>query len=697
MRAGYALLAGRFGLALILCGACSSHSTRAAESLSAEPDDVSYLWLEELSSDTVLSWAEARRMQTLERFAALPIYDSLVAEIRSARTASRLIPLGNVPSPAFATGPFANVFSDRGWARQPADRHAAGATAWQMAVDLDSLSRAEGGRYRLGPESLECLPPEYERCLLLLARDGRSSRGLREVDAGRNEFVADGFNVREGRTSAFWKDLNSVYITTKPMGAADDARIWRRGQSLDDARVIFTAGPSDRGVSFERKGSRLLLLHSYDQYTIDYYLVQDDELVQLPVPRDAREIAFIDGRMVLQLRSGWKPADVAFPSGSLIGIDLQQFLGGSKNFDLIMSSDRDLVVDVIWTTRSLLLVRALADMKVRLFEFSNREGPWERRRIDVPEDGNVWVRNVSPESDTYYFTHEDFLSPRTAYRRSESGQVQVGARTAPAFSADPYEVDRRFATSADGTRIPYFIVHRRDMPLNGRNPVIVRGYGGNGISILPYYLSLYGPTWLSRGGVYVLANIRGGNEYGPEWHAAVRREKRQRAYDDFQAVARDLIDRKVTSPKLIGAEGASNGGILVSTSFIQRPDLYGAVWSNNGVLELQRCSSASGDPPVGERGDGQDPDDWAYMRNYSPFHNLVEGQPYPPLLLTANRADDVVHPCHSRKFTAKLEDLGYRDVLYYETEEGGHGKGYTEEEEAMIIGFFLQSLHPEYR
>jgi prolyl oligopeptidase len=269
-------------------------------------------------------------------------------------------------------------------------------------------------------------------------------------------------------------------------------------------------------------------------------------------------------------------------------------------------------------------VRALADMKVRLFEFTNRGGQWDRRRIEVPEDGNVVVGSTSPESDTYYFRHEDFLSPRTAFLRRESGAVELGARTRPAFPADPYEVDHRHATSADSTRIPYFVVHRKDMPMDGRNPVIINGYGGNGISMLPDYLSLYGPTWLSRGGVYVLANIRGGNEYGPEWHYAARRDNRQRAFDDLQAVAQDLVDRRVTSPKLIGAYGASNGGLLVSKSFIQRPDLYGAVWANNPVVELQRCSSASGDPPIGERGDGQDPDDWSYMRHYSPFHNLAK-------------------------------------------------------------------------
>lgn len=681
-------------LVVILWSACS-HSPRTPGSSGAEHEDAAYLWLEELRSDTVMRWAEARRARTVEHFSALPIYDSLVAEIRSARAASRMVPLGPVPPPPnIVTGSFAHRFAGGFWMRYSVDGYEQVTTPgeWDRVLNLDSLSRAE--RQRLVPASLECLSPEYERCLLLLAREGRRSIEVREFDVGRREFIIDGFRLPEERNSAFWRDSNSVYFTTRGMRSA---RLWSRGEAPADARAIFTAAPSDRILRFERKGDHLLLLHGVHEYDIAYYLVHDDELVPLTVPRDVREITFIEGRMVLWLRSGWMPADTAFPSGSLVGIDLRDFLDGGRNFDLIMSSDRDLVVDDIWTTRRLLVVRALADMKVRLFEFSNRGGTWERRRIDVPEDGKVQVRSTLPEADVYYFTDEDFLRPENVFIRRESGEVLLGARRAPAFPADAYAVDRRHAISADGTLIPYFMVHRKDMPLDGRNPVIVHGYGGNGLSSLPDYLSLYGPTWLSRGGVYVLANIRGGNEYGPEWHSAVRREKRQGAYDDFQAVARDLVDRGVTSPKMIGASGASNGGILVGISFIQRPDLYGAVWSNNGVLELRRCSSASGDPPVGERGDGENPDDWAYMQHYSPLHNLAHGDPYPPLLLFSNRADDVVHPCHSRKFTARLEELGYEDVFYYETETGGHGKSYSPEEEAMVLSFFLTNLHPDYR
>jgi prolyl oligopeptidase len=404
------------------------------------------------------------------------------------------------------------------------------------------------------------------------------------------------------------------------------------------------------------------------------------------------------GHAALLIPSMCKPdPDVTFPPGSVIGIDLEAFLTGSSDFRSIMKSDRDLVVDAVWGTRSLVLVRALADVRVRFFEFGYRDGRWKRRRIEIPEEGRVEVRQASPESDSYYFSHEGFLLPPVGLLRRESGEVEVVGEARPAFPSAPYEVDQWHATSADGTAVPYFIVRRRDMPLEGRNPVIVHGYGGNGISMLPRYLGYYGPTWLSRGGAYVLANIRGGHEYGPGWHNAARRQRRQRAFDDFQAVASDLVDRGVTSPKMIGTYGGSNGGILVGISFIQRPDLYGAVWANNGVLELPRCSQMSGVPPVGERGDGQDPEDWAYMRHYSPFHNLAADRSYPPVLLTANRADDIVHPCHARKFAARMEDLDYRDVFYYETGEGGHGKVGDAAERATIMSFFLRYLHPGYR
>lgn len=692
-------------LALVLVVSSCTHSTtprRALEpALQAGSADLPYVWLEDLHSDTVQEWTERRTTKTREHFAALPVYESLVAEIRAARQASRFVLRPGVRPPARRTGPYADRFLEgRVWLRQPAEAYERGANEWERVLDLDSLSRAEGGRYafRYARESVECLPPAYQRCLLHLARDGRSRIvDLREFDAGRKAFVAGGFELREAQTSAFWRDANSVYVTTKPMGWADSALIWRRGEPLDSAEVLFTADPADRGLRFERRGSHLLLLHARHQHDIDYYLVRDDALMRLPVPSDAREIAFVDGRMVVQLRSGWKPAGEAFPSGSLVGTGLDELLEGGRDFDLIMRSSRDLVVDEIWTTRTLVIVRALADLKLRLFELAHRDGHWVRRRIDIPESGRVEVLIPSPELDVYYIGHEDFLTPRTGRIRKASGEVEIGAEATPAFPSDQYAVDQWYATSADGTRVPYFVVRQRDTSLDGKNPVIISGYGGNGYSWLPWYLMRYGPTWLSRGGVYVHANIRGGNEFGFEWHDAVRREKRQRAFDDFQAVARDLVDRKVTSPGRIGIMGGSNGGILVSMSFIQQPELYGAVLSLSGVLELHRCSQLSGDPPVGERGDGQDPRDWAYMQHYSPFHNLREGQPYPALLMLANRVDDVVHPCHSRKFTSKLEDLGYDDVFLYETETGGHGKRYSPEEEAMIVGFFLRYLHPDYR
>ena len=474
--------------------------------LAVPPADTGYVWLEDLRSDSVLRWAEARTARTREHFASLPVHDSLVAEIRSA-AASRFVPQRGVPAPASRTGPWANRFRAGVWMRQPVERFERGENAWERVLDLDSLSRAEGARFDIA--SVECLPPAHERCLLLLSRGGGSRTfDLREYDAAAGTFVDDGFNLGPGHTAAYWRDANSIYITSSPAGSADHAVVWRRGQSLADARVLFTADPreaphrGDQGVAIARKGDRLVLEHTSRQYDVEYFLVQGDETLALPVPGDVREILIVDGQLVLQLRSAWTPDVVAFPSGSLIGIDLRAFLDGNRAFRTIMASDRELVVDEVWSTRSLLVVRALADMKVRLFEFSRRDGEWERRRIDVPEDGSVEVRNASPESDAYYLTHEDFLRPRTAALRTESGEIRVGGVAEPAFPAAPYQVDRLRATSADGTRVPYFVVRRKDMPFDGGNPVIIYGYGGNGVSMLPRYLALHGPTWLSRGGVY---------------------------------------------------------------------------------------------------------------------------------------------------------------------------------------------------
>jgi prolyl oligopeptidase len=669
------------------------------------PDDVGYLWLEDIGSDTVRRWADARTSHTRAYFTALPVHDSLITELQATRAAGRLVLQPGFVFPAMRTGPHANRMSAGVWMRQPWERFERGGSEWLRVLDLDSLSAALDVGVDIA--SVECLPPAHDRCLLLLSRGGGSRLfDLREFDVPTRSFVAGGFELSPAQTSASWRDSSSVYIATHPVGRAQRALIWRRGEELEGSDILFHADPpdgwgaprlrGDQGVTLERRGERLLLRHIRHQYDIEYYLVRGDQPVRLPVPSDVREILFVNGQLVVQLRSAWQPAGESFPAGSLIGIDLAAFLDGSGEFALIMASGEDVVVDEIWSTRSLVLVRALADMKVRLFELSHTGGAWASRRIEVPEEGTVQVRNTDPEFDRYYFTHEDFLRPRTVLVRRESGAVEVGGLMRPAFAAEPYTVERWHATSADGTRVPYFVVRATAMEMDGRNPVIIKAYGGNGISMLPEYLSLFGPTWLNRGGVYVLANIRGGNEYGVDWHYGVRRENRQRAFDDLQAVAADLVERGITSPGMIGSHGASNGGLLVGISFIQRPDLFGAVWANNGVLELHRCSQLSGVPPVGERGDGQDPRDWAYMRHYSPFHTLGPGESYPAVLLTANRADDIVHPCHSRKFSARMEDFGYSDVFYHEAEEGGHGGGYGEPEQATIIGFFLRYLHPDH-
>lgn len=573
------------------------------------------------------------------------------------------------------------AFSPRGvWGRFTLDGYINPSGPPPILLDVDALGRTEGVPWTF--DGAACLPPAYTRCLVRLSRGGSEAVEIREFDTVNRRFVENGFVAPEENTQAVWADENTidVALTSRPdrewvgwvpgmSGRRREIRVWRRGTPFEQARVLLAGDPKDHQALLVDTGGHVFAVRALSQYDHRYFLIRGADLVPLALPTDVATVRIVKGQLVLRLRGAWTAGRRTYPQGSVIAIDFEDFQRGNRNFTVVVPADEQTVAERIEAAGDLLLVHVLRNIQSELHEHHFKEGRWESRRVPAPEGGTIRILDASDDSALYAYTYESFLQPSTLYVRKPTGDiVQVGSGSV-FFDPARYLVEQLWATSKDRTRVPYFVVRSRDMVFDGSTPVMMRGYGANGESQLPTYLGgVIGTHWLGRGGAYVLANIRGGGEFGPAWHAAARREKRQNAYDDFQAVAADLIRHRITSPPRLGIVGGSGGGLLMGVSLTQRPDLFGAVVGLQPVLDLKRCT---GYAAVAERGDPTDPRDWSFIRKWTPYHNVSRTAKYPPVYLQTNRRDDVVHPCHARKFAARLEEMGHR-VLLYETETGGH-------------------------
>lgn len=672
----------------------------AAATLPAQEPADPYRWLEELNSTRSLEWAKARTSATQAWMIGHAVYDSLRAPVRPVTPNPTPAP----PPPLFH-GRYVDVsirppFAPRGvWGRLLLEQYLNRSARPQILLNIDSLARTEGVPWVF--DGAECLAPAHTRCLVRLSHGRSEAVEVREFDTERRVFVDNGFTILESRTQALWVDENTIHVAfATGRNQPNQIRVWRRGTPLDSAEILFAGEPRADEASLLETGGHRLVLHAVGQYDLRYHLIRGSQLVPLAVSSDAKSLRIVSGQVVVLLRGEWASGGRSYPEGSVIAISLERLLRGDREFRVVVPVDATNVVERIETAGDLLLVHMLRNMRSDLNEFQFTAGRWQHRRVPVPEGGTIRIVGTGDDSAIYAFIHETFLEPPTLYVRKASGDIARLGSGGVLFEPAPYLVEQLHATSKDGTRVPYFVVRRRDMPFDGSTPVIMWGYGGNGLSELPRYLGVTGAHWLGRGGAYVLANIRGGGEFGPAWHAAARREKRQNAYHDFQAVAEDLIRRKITSARRLGIFGASNGGLLMGVSMTQRPDLFSAVVGLQPVLDVGRCTAAGGGSmPKAERGDPRDPADWEFIRKWTPYDNLSRTAKYPPMLVQTNRRDDVVHPCHARKFTARMEELGHR-ILLHESETGGHPGWDTSEalNEAIArrLTFFLVYLHPAY-
>jgi prolyl oligopeptidase len=672
-------------LAGLVLGAIAMLPLHAGEPEPADP----FLWLEEIDGERALSWVRDRNAACLEALARGEGFSAL-----ESRLVGILDSKARIPLVTRIGGSLVNFWRDaahpRGlWRRTTLDGYRLAEPPWETLLDLDALAAEEGENWVWHGATL--LEPEDRLCLVELSRGGADAEVIREFDLDKRRFVEGGFVLPEAKTSVSWKDADTLLVATDfgpgsltDSGYARTVREWRRGTPLAAATIVYDGQPqdmrvlgyADRTPGFERE----FVLRQKSFYAGELFLRRGGSLHKLPKPDDAT--ALVQREWVfLELRSDWSIGGRTWKAGSLLAADFDRFLAGATDFEPLFEPTERSSLKAFAPTRGRLLLSTLEDVRTRVAACRFEDGRWRRQPVaGVPETGTASAIPLDDmESDDFLLITASPLSPSTLELVTDPAAAGEPLKSTPAFfDADGLAVTRHEAVSRDGTRVPYYQVSREPLPADGSTPTLLYGYGGFEIPLLPDYNPLVGAAWLERGRAYVVANIRGGGEFGPRWHQAALRENRPRAYEDFLAVAEDLLRRKVTSPRRLGIKGGSNGGLLVGNMLAMRPDLFGAVVCQVPLLDMRRYHRLlAGASWMEEYGDPDDPAQWSFIHGFSPYHaverHLADGAPrLPPLLLTTSTRDDRVHPGHARKMAAKLLAAG-APVFSYENIEGGHG------------------------
>jgi len=662
-----------------------------------------YLWLEEVQGDKALAWVRERNAVSTELLQAQPVFADNRAKVLGVLNNRDQIP-GVTRRGDYLYNFWRDAKNPRGlWRRTTLEEYRKLLPNWDVLLDLDALGKAENENWVWGGS--DCLAPDYNRCLISMSRGGADAKVTREFDIAQREFVKDGFNLPEAKSQLDWVDIHTVYVGTDfgpgsmtQSGYARMIKRWKRGTPVSEAQLMYEAKESDvaafatvdKTPGFERT----IFGRSTDFYNTEINLLVDGKLLKIDKPSDAslswqREWAF------LLLKSEFTVAERTYKSGSLLAIRFDALIRGERSFELLFepTATRSLSRSGPTTTRDFLLLNILDNVAGRIEELQYLGGKWQRREVKAPFPGALGAVGMhdpfvkdDPLANHYSMSYLDFLTPASLYLgKAGSDERELLKRNPIFFDGTGMRTEQRFATSKDGTQVPYFVVYPQGAKTDGTNPTVLYGYGGFQISMTPFYSGGWGTTWLQRGGVFVVANIRGGGEFGPAWHQSAMKQNKQKSYDDFAAVAEDLIKAGITKPKHLGIMGGSNGGLLVGAVMVQRPELFGAVVCSVPLLDMQRYHKLlAGNSWMAEYGNPDKADEWAYISQYSPYQNVKKDVKYPKVLFATSTRDDRVHPGHARKMAARMIEQGH-DVLYYENMEGGHGGAANNEQRANLV------------
>ncbi len=651
--------------------------------VSAEVIHDPYLWLEDITGEKALAWVSKQNAESLSALTASEAFTVLKDHLLSIYDSE-----ARIPYITKAGAHYYNFWRDtnhkRGvWRRTTLDEYRKAEPTWEIVLDLDALAKGEGENWVW--KGAHFLKPSYRRCLVRLSRGGADAVVIREFDLATQSFVTDGFSLPEAKSHVTWRGMDSLFVATDfgpgsltASGYARVLKVWKRGTPLREATTVFAGRPKDVRVwgyrDMTRGYERDFVFHYVATRKIQRFLRRHDALIRIKTPDDAK-VMFWRQHLLIELRRVWQIGHQTYPAGALLATDFEAFLRGQREFDVLFQPTERQALAGFTATRHHVMINVLDNIRNRIEVLTHRDGVWHREPLPgVPALSTVWAYAVDPDvSDDYLMRITDFLTPWGLFHGTLGQGPAVKLKQGPAvFSSEGLVVSQHVAVSKDGTRIPYFQIARRDLALNGKQPTLLYGYGGFEYKLVPRYQTTVGAAWLEKGGVSVMANIRGGGEFGPQWHQAALKANRPRAYEDFIAVAEDLIRRNVTSPQSLGIMGGSNGGLLVGNMLTMRPELFNAVVSLVPLLDMYRYHKLlAGASWIGEYGNPDIPEEWAFIRTFSPYHNVNAQTSYPRTLFMTSTRDDRVHPAHARKMVAKMKAMGH-DVLYYENTEGGH-------------------------
>ena len=660
--------------------------------------DDPYTWMEEIEGARALDWARAENARSLPRLQNDPRYAGLYEQARAIATAP-----DRIPGVAFAGGDRLRDFWQdathvRGlWRETDLAGYRSGAPAWRTILDVDALAKAEGANWVFA--GADCLEPDARLCLVSLSDGGKDAVTVREFDARDGRFVEGGFRLPEGKHRFDWIDRDTLLVVTAlspsestVSGYPFIARLLKRGQTLAQAREVFRGERQDGGYGVSGQVFRdaagrveaVVLDRPIDTFSSEHHLLLGDRTEKLGLPLRSTVQALSAGRLVVSLEADW--AETGMKAGDLVDFDLAAVSRAPQALrpDLVLRPTESQSVEQVATTRDRLVIGLLDNVRGRVLSLRRTAAGWTPETLPLPADSTLTVTSASKDSNRLMVGASAYLSPTSQWLADAADGSTARLRSLPPrFDASNMVVEQNWAVSKDGTRIPYSVVRRKDAPMDGSNPTLLYAYGGFLVSQTPAYAATPGKLWVEKGGIYVVANIRGGGEFGPRWHNAGLKLDRMRVYDDFFAVSEDLVRRGYTSQRRLGIMGGSNGGLLMGVALTKRPELYNAVVIQVPLFDMIRYTQiGAGASWVGEYGDPAVPAEREMLMSYSPYQNLKAGKPYPTVFIETSTKDDRVHPAHARKAAARLKELGY-DYIYYENIDGGHAAAANLNERAV--------------
>jgi prolyl oligopeptidase len=662
------------------------------------PEQDPYIWLEEARSPEALDWVAKENERTLAAFEADPRYAQLKAEALAIFDSE-----DRIPFVSFRPDGLYNFWQDKAnpkglLRRTTLESYRTEKPEWEIVLDIDALAKAEGKEWVY--QGSTCLPPALTKCMIALSDGGEDATIMREFDTTTKQFVAGGFVLdAKSQGGIDWIDEDTLLVG-RSFGEATlteseypfTSRVWKRGTNIADAPEIFRGEAKDvwAGASLLRDNTGTIhartAFRGVSFHESLYFVEKDGAWLQLDIPKKASPYGIVDGHILISTDVDWKVDGQTFPADSLVAMDLEAWKAnpnGAKK-TLVWAPGERQTKQGGAITGNALFVTLLDNVVGKVLQFNFEGGQWVSKQVALPDNATLGIAASSDETDQIMYTVSDFLNPTTLYYSDGSAPPAV-LKTSPAyFAPEGMAVEQFLAVSKDGTKIPYFIVKPKGMKADGSTATLLTGYGGFQVPRLPGYLGSTGKLWVENGGAYVLANLRGGGEFGPNWHQTAIRENKQRTWDDFIAVGEDLVKRGFTSPKHLGIQGGSQGGLLVGTFFTQRPDLLNAAIVQIPLFDMLRYHLIGrGASWIGEYGDPRIPEQRAWIDGYSPYQKIVAGVDYPTPFLWASTADDRTHPAHARKGAAKLKALG-QPYYYFEDTTGGHSGGVDNDQRAKL-------------